>query len=245
MVVPRCQSHHLPRRSFCLAISPASLSHSEWQTYPLAYQLASSICCYKEMAEQSLTMTSTSLLSTFRCIPSDPIDLCASSLLNSSQTSTLDNLCIPESAIKVMSQEGPSAELICEDRSKGRIEFLSLFPCPVSLEPLPPDTAGLHSPESSFYCHCTHTGSPYSLHPSPDPILTEVALPTPILHTPDLCKGSFNLPPPSLPFLFPSELSWKFPVQPHSFLPHVPDLPRRDCHQRSTSSPAFQGSHVV
>lgn len=140
-------------RSFCLLLSPASLSHSEWQTYPSAYQLLSSICCHEEMAEHSLTMTSTSFLSTFRCIPSDPIDLCSFSLFNSSQSSTLDNVYIPESAIKVRSQGGFSAELTCEDRSKGRTEFLSLFPHPVSLESLPPHAAGLHSPCSSFYCH--------------------------------------------------------------------------------------------
>lgn len=39
-----------------------------------------------------------------------------------------------------------SAELTCEDRSKGRIELLSLFSHPVSLEPLLPHTARLHSP---------------------------------------------------------------------------------------------------
>lgn len=102
------------------------------------------------MTELSLTIASPSSLSTSRCIPSDPVDLYISSFLNSSESSTLDNAYTPEPATRLMDQGGPSAELTCEDRSNGRIEFLSLFSCHMSLGSLLPQAAGLHLPWPSF-----------------------------------------------------------------------------------------------
>lgn len=70
-----------------------------------------------------------------------------SSLFNSSQSSsTLDNAYTLKSATRLRDQEGPSAELTCEDKSNRRIEFLSLFSCHMSLGSLLPKAAGLHLP---------------------------------------------------------------------------------------------------
>lgn len=96
--------------------------------------------------ECSLTRTSRNSLSTFRCIPPDPMNSCMSSLLNSSQMSSIPaNTSIQSLPLGSRSRED-WVQTLHMKTGKERVKFLSFFPCPLSLGPLHPQAAHSHSP---------------------------------------------------------------------------------------------------